>query len=60
MSAMSMRTVTVVIGSYPIVVVLLGNSRNGCRCLGLSMLMTDVVRMLLLLVVGLLLLLLLM
>ena len=58
MSTMSMRTVTVVIGCYPIVVVLLCDSCNGSRCLGLSMLVADVIRMLRLLVVGLLLLLL--
>lgn len=59
MSAVSMRTVIVVVSRYPVVVVLLGNGSNGSGCLGLCMLMANVIRvLLLLLVVGLLLLLL--
>ena len=47
-------TIIVVAGCYPIVVVLLSNSSSCCRCLSLSILVADVVRMLLL-VMGLLL-----
>ena len=48
MSTVAMSIIVIVAGRYPVVVILLGNSRDCSGCLGLSMLVAYVTLMLLL------------